>query len=146
MVFHDRSSVRLPGGHLVITHPDPAASRVKELLAAEGADDLALRVAVRPGGCSGFSYEMFFDGEVAADDEEATFGDAVKVVRDAQAAQPLHRATLPATHGRHTCATAPRSTTGTASSRAGSPSPTRTRPAPAAAVRASRSAMSTRPA
>ena len=59
---------------MITAHRDHAAVKVKELLAAEGADDLALRVAVRPGGCSGFSYEMFFDGDVAADDEQAQFG------------------------------------------------------------------------
>ena len=37
---------------------------MKELIDAEGDDELALRVAVRPGGCSGFSYEMFFDSEM----------------------------------------------------------------------------------
>ena len=73
----------------MITLTDAAAGKVKELLASEGADDLALRVAVRPGGCSGFSYEMFFDGEFAVDDEQATFGDAVKVVVDPQSAQLL---------------------------------------------------------
>jgi iron-sulfur cluster assembly protein/iron-sulfur cluster insertion protein len=78
----------------VITLTDAAAGKVKELLAAEGAEDLALRVAVRPGGCSGFSYEMFFDGEIAGDDQQATFGDAVKVVVDAQSAQLLDGATL----------------------------------------------------
>jgi iron-sulfur cluster insertion protein len=78
----------------VITLTDTAAGKVKELLASEGADDLALRVAVRPGGCSGFSYEMFFDGEIAADDQQATFGDAVKVVVDPQSAQLLDGATL----------------------------------------------------
>jgi len=79
----------------VITLTDSAAGKVKELLAAEGADDLALRVAVRPGGCSGFSYEMFFDGDIAADDEQAEFGDdAVKVVVDAASAQLLEGATL----------------------------------------------------
>ena len=78
----------------MITLTDAAAGKVKELLASEGADDLALRVAVRPGGCSGFSYEMFFDGEFAADDQQATFGDAVKVVVDAQSAQLLDGATL----------------------------------------------------
>ena len=36
---------------------------------------LALRVAVKPGGCSGFSYDMFFDTEVAEDDLVRTFGD-----------------------------------------------------------------------
>ena len=67
----------------MITLTDTAANKVKELLQAEGADDLALRVAVRPGGCSGFSYEMFFDGDVASDDEQAEFGEAVRVVVDA---------------------------------------------------------------
>ena len=78
----------------MITLTDAAAVKVKELLNAEGADDLALRVAVRPGGCSGFSYEMFFDGEIAADDEQAEFAQAVKVVVDPASAQLLEGATL----------------------------------------------------
>jgi len=72
---------------------DTAASKVKELLDAEGEPELALRVAVRPGGCSGYSYEMFFDGDVAGDDEQATFG-GVKVIVDASSAQLLNGATL----------------------------------------------------
>ena len=78
----------------MITLTDTAASKVEELLSAEGAADLALRVAVRPGGCSGFSYEMFFDGDIAPDDEQATFGEAVKVVVDPASAQLLLGATL----------------------------------------------------
>ncbi|MFT3851702.1 MAG: iron-sulfur cluster insertion protein ErpA [Ilumatobacteraceae bacterium] len=81
----------------MITLTDSAASKVKELLEAEGATDLALRVAVRPGGCSGFSYEMFFDGDIASDDEQATFGQAnqqVQVVVDPASAQLLEGATL----------------------------------------------------
>ena len=81
----------------MITLTDTAARKVKELLEAEGATDLALRVAVRPGGCSGFSYEMFFDGDVAADDQKASFGPAdgtVHVVVDSQSAQLLEGATL----------------------------------------------------
>jgi len=78
----------------MITLTDTAASKVKELLDAEGAVDLALRVAVRPGGCSGFSYEMFFDGDFAADDELATYSEAVKVVVDPASAQLLQGATL----------------------------------------------------
>ncbi len=77
----------------MITLTDTAALKVKELLEAEGATDLALRVAVRPGGCSGFSYEMFFDGDFAADDEKAVFG-PVQVVVDAASAQLLEGATL----------------------------------------------------
>ena len=80
----------------MITLTETAAVKVKELLDAEGADDLALRVAVRPGGCSGYSYEMFFDGDIAADDEQAQFGpdQAVKVVVDPASAQLLVGATL----------------------------------------------------
>ena len=77
----------------MITLTDTAATKVKELLDAEGAAEMALRVAVRPGGCSGFSYEMFFDSDIASDDETATFG-PVKVVVDSASAQLLTGATL----------------------------------------------------
>ena len=78
----------------MITLTDTAAVKVRQLLADEGAEDLALRVAVRPGGCSGFSYEMFFDGDIATDDEQADYGEAVKVVVDPASAQLLQGATL----------------------------------------------------
>ena len=73
---------------------DTAAAKVAELLGEEGsAEELALRVAVRPGGCSGYSYEMFFDTEIADDDVQSTFG-AVKVVVDPVSAPMLIGATL----------------------------------------------------
>ena len=72
---------------------DVASAKVAELLAQEGNVDLALRVAVRPGGCSGFSYEMFFDTDVAADDAVYSFG-AVRVVVDPSSASLLQGATL----------------------------------------------------
>ena len=77
----------------MITVTDSAALKVKELLDAEGQPELALRVAVRPGGCSGFSYEMFFDGDIDAEDEQIVQG-GVKVVVDAASAQMLVGATL----------------------------------------------------
>jgi iron-sulfur cluster assembly accessory protein len=77
----------------VITLTDAAATKVKDLIEAEGEPNLALRVAVRPGGCSGFSYEMFFDTDRAADDNEADF-DGVKVVVDSSSAELLQGATL----------------------------------------------------
>jgi len=77
----------------MITLTDNAASKVKQLLEAEGATDLALRVAVRPGGCSGFSYEMFFDGDFTSEDQQLTFGD-VKVVVDQASSQLLVGASL----------------------------------------------------
>ena len=77
----------------MITVTESAANKVKQLLEAEGATDLALRVAVRPGGCSGFSYEMFFDGDVAADDETVTFGES-RVIVDPASSQLLVGASL----------------------------------------------------
>ena len=77
----------------MITLTDTAASKVKNLIEAEGEDGLALRVAVRPGGCSGFSYEMFFDTDVTADDVTVDY-DGVKVVVDTSSAQLLEGATL----------------------------------------------------
>jgi len=76
-----------------ITLTDVAASKVAELLAQEGSDDLMLRVAVRPGGCSGYSYEMFFDSEVSDDDVVRTHG-SVKVAVDAASAELLAGSTL----------------------------------------------------
>ncbi|HEY6530728.1 MAG TPA: iron-sulfur cluster insertion protein ErpA [Acidimicrobiales bacterium] len=77
----------------MITLTDTASLKVKELLAQEGEDGLMLRVAVRPGGCSGFSYEMFFDTEKDNDDlvDETT---GVPVVVDPSSAQLLSGATL----------------------------------------------------
>ena len=72
---------------------DTATTKVKQLLEQEGEDGLALRVAVRPGGCSGFSYEMFFDSEVAGDDLTADYS-GVTVVVDPSSAQMLTGATL----------------------------------------------------
>jgi iron-sulfur cluster assembly accessory protein len=77
----------------VIALTDNAADKVRNLMEAEGVPELALRVAVRPGGCSGFSYEMFFDTDVADDDKFVDF-DGVKVVVDPSSAMLLEGATL----------------------------------------------------
>ena len=77
----------------MITLTDTAATKVKDLIEAEGEPNLALRVAVRPGGCSGFSYEMFFDTDVADDDRLTDFS-GVKVVVDSSSAELLQGATL----------------------------------------------------
>jgi iron-sulfur cluster assembly accessory protein len=72
---------------------DAASAKVAELLGQEGNPELALRVAVRPGGCSGMSYEMFFDSDVAGDDLLSAYGD-VRVVVDPTSASLLAGATL----------------------------------------------------
>ena len=76
---------------IIIT--EAASAKVAELIEQEGNPELALRVAVRPGGCSGFSYEMFFDTDVADDDVKSTFGPVVVVV-DPSSASLLQGATL----------------------------------------------------
>jgi iron-sulfur cluster assembly protein/iron-sulfur cluster insertion protein len=77
-----------------ITLTAAAAAKVAELIAGEGADEaLALRIAVKPGGCAGFNYDMFFDSELAGDDVVREFG-AVKVAVDAQSAELLNGSTL----------------------------------------------------
>jgi iron-sulfur cluster assembly accessory protein len=40
---------------------EQAAVKVRGLLDQEGRDDLNLRIAVQPGGCSGLRYQLFFD-------------------------------------------------------------------------------------
>ena len=58
----------------VISLTESAATKVAALLAQEGDEQLALRVAVKPGGCSGMSYEIFFDTATAPEDYEVVFG------------------------------------------------------------------------
>lgn len=72
---------------------DSAVAKVKALLSSEEDDDLGLRVAVRPGGCSGFSYEMFFDSDVEEEDIVIDF-DGLRVLVDPQSAKRITGATL----------------------------------------------------
>jgi len=53
---------------------DDAAAKVKSLLEQEGREDLALRVAVQPGGCSGLRYQLFFDERQLDGDERTDWG------------------------------------------------------------------------
>jgi iron-sulfur cluster assembly accessory protein len=76
---------------------DVAAQKVKALLDQEGRDDLRLRVAVQPGGCSGLRYQLFFDersldGDVV--NEFPTGDGAVEVVVDRMSAPYLTGATI----------------------------------------------------
>ncbi|MGV1036544.1 MAG: iron-sulfur cluster insertion protein ErpA [Candidatus Nanopelagicales bacterium] len=60
---------------------DVASAKVKTLLEQEGRTDLALRVAVQPGGCSGLRYQLFFDDRTLDGDETIDFS-GVSVVVD----------------------------------------------------------------
>jgi len=76
-----------------ITLSDGAADKVRSLLAQEGRDDLALRIAVQPGGCSGLRYQLFFDERSLDGDEIRDFG-GVKVVVDRMSLPYLGGATI----------------------------------------------------
>jgi len=76
-----------------ITLSSGAASKVKSLLDQEGRDDLALRIAVQPGGCSGLRYQLFFD-ERSLDGDEIREFDGVNVVVDRMSLPYLHGATI----------------------------------------------------
>lgn len=88
------TSVQIGRRPTPVTMTDTAALKVAELLSGEeGADNLALRVAVRPGGCSGYSYDMFFDSEIADDDIVRSFGE-VRLVVDPESADLIKGSTL----------------------------------------------------
>jgi iron-sulfur cluster assembly accessory protein len=69
----------VPMGGILLT--GVAAEKVSSLLAQEGRDDLSLRVAVQPGGCSGLRYQLYFDDRALDGDTITEFG-SVKVVTD----------------------------------------------------------------
>ena len=72
---------------------DVAAANVKRLIAQEGRDDLRLRIAVQPGGCSGLRYQLFFDERSLDGDIVADF-DGVEVVVDRMSSPYLAGATI----------------------------------------------------
>ena len=77
----------------MISLTDTAAGKVKELLEEEGRADIALRVAVQPGGCSGLRYAMYLDDQVSEKDQaEEQFG--VRLVMDKMSVPYLSQATI----------------------------------------------------
>jgi iron-sulfur cluster assembly accessory protein len=77
----------------MITLTETAAGKVKELLAEEGRDDIALRVAVQPGGCSGLRYAMYLDDQMGEKDQaEEQFG--VRLVIDKMSVPYLSQAKI----------------------------------------------------
>ncbi len=61
---------------------EAAADKVARLLSQEGRDDLRLRLAVQPGGCSGLVYQLYFDERVLDGDAVVEFRDGVEVIVD----------------------------------------------------------------
>jgi iron-sulfur cluster assembly accessory protein len=76
-----------------VTLSSGAAEKVGSLLAQEGRDDLALRIAVQPGGCSGLRYQLFFDERSLDGDQIFEFG-GVNVVVDRMSLPYLGGATI----------------------------------------------------
>lgn len=72
---------------------EAAAAKVKSLLEQEGRDDLRLRVAVQPGGCSGLIYQVYFDDRLLDGDALREF-DGVEVVVDAMSVPYLAGSTI----------------------------------------------------
>lgn len=70
-----------------------AADKVRSLLEQEGRDDLRLRVAVQPGGCSGLIYQLYFDERVLDGDAVRNF-DGVEVIVDRMSVPYLDGSTI----------------------------------------------------
>lgn len=68
---------------------DSAQEKIKEMLAAEETPNLFLRLGVKSGGCSGFSYGMGFDDEQAENDKEISVS-GLKVVVDEESSKYLN--------------------------------------------------------
>ncbi|MEZ0053853.1 iron-sulfur cluster assembly accessory protein [Mycobacterium sp. MAA66] len=72
---------------------DAAAVKAKALLEQEGRDDLALRIAVQPGGCAGLRYNLFFDDRTLDGDLTAVF-EGVNLTVDRMSAPYVQGATI----------------------------------------------------
>jgi iron-sulfur cluster assembly protein len=64
-----------------------ATERIKQMLAAEESPNLFLRVGVKTGGCSGFTYGMGFDDEFTAEKDKELDINGLKVVVDLESAK-----------------------------------------------------------
>jgi iron-sulfur cluster assembly accessory protein len=65
----------------VVELTDSAAEKVRELMSRESnTADIALRIAVQPGGCSGMRYALFFDDrQLEGDNAEDVKGVPVRI-------------------------------------------------------------------
>ena len=76
-----------------VTLTDAAAAKAKALLDQEGRDDLALRIAVQPGGCAGLRYNLFFDDRSLDGDLTVDFN-GVELTVDRMSAPYVQGATI----------------------------------------------------
>ena len=80
------SATQAPTHEVILT--DVAAAKVKSLLEQEGRDDLRLRIAVQPGGCSGLIYQLYFD-------DRTLDGDAIRSFRRRRGRRRPHERAVP---------------------------------------------------
>ena len=95
MTVQDESAVQTgqaTDAHGVIL-TEAAATKAKALLDQEGRDDLALRMAVQPGGCAGLRYNLFFDDRALDGDLTVEFG-GVSLTVDRMSAPYVQGATI----------------------------------------------------
>ncbi|GAC1409074.1 MAG: iron-sulfur cluster assembly accessory protein [Actinomycetota bacterium] len=79
---------------MTIMLSEPAAEKVKELLAREAPEQpMALRIAVQPGGCSGLRYSLYFDDQIGEKDQTVELN-GVKLVVDKMSAPYLSGAEI----------------------------------------------------
>lgn len=84
-------TITMPAHQVSIT--DAAREKVRKLLDQEGRDDLRLRIAVQPGGCSGLIYQLFFDERTLENDAVVDFS-GVEVVVDQMSVPYLNGSTI----------------------------------------------------
>lgn len=77
----------------VVSLSDAAASKIRTMLDEDGREGLRLRVAAQPGGCSGMSYQLYFDDRVLDGDVVRDIG-GVGVVVDRVSAPFLAEVTI----------------------------------------------------
>jgi iron-sulfur cluster assembly accessory protein len=91
MTVQDESATSTAAHGVVLS--EAAAAKAKSLLEQEGRDDLALRIAVQPGGCAGLRYNLFFDDRVLDGDLSVEFG-GVQLTVDRMSAPYVQGATI----------------------------------------------------
>ena len=89
MTVQDESATTTHG----VTLSDAAAAKAKSLLDQEGRDDLALRIAVQPGGCAGLRYNLYFDDRTLDGDLTKDFS-GVTLTVDRMSAPYVEGATI----------------------------------------------------
>ncbi len=89
MTVQDESATTTHGAILT----DAAAAKAKSLLDQEGRDDLALRIAVQPGGCAGLRYNLYFDDRTLDGDLTTDFN-GVKLTVDRMSAPYIQGAQI----------------------------------------------------